>query len=132
MSIELTTADEIPQADEYCALRVLTGLSAMDRAAAVEALPRSLYAVTVREDGKLVAMGRVVGDGLHCAVVDIAVDPGYQGRGLSRTVMEHIMAFIETLPSSTLVSLFADVDWLYGKFGFIVPDFTTGMTLQRS
>lgn len=104
----------------------------MDERAAVEALPRSLYAVTVRAEDKLIAMGRLVGDGLHCAVVDIAVDPGFQGQGLSRTVMEHIMAFVETLPPTTLVSLFADVDWLYEKFGFIVPDYTTGMTLKRS
>lgn len=128
----LVYADEIPEPDEYCALRVLTGLSAMDPQAAVEALPRSLYAVTVRSDARLIGMGRVVGDGLHIQVVDIAVDPDFQGQGISRTIMENIMSYVATLPTSTLVNLFADVDWLYGKFGFAVPDHTTGMTLRRN
>lgn len=128
----LVYADEIPAPDEYCALRVLTGLSAMNPQAAVEALPRSLFAVTVRSDARLIGMGRVVGDGLHIQVVDIAVDPDFQGQGISRTIMENIMSYVATLPTSTLVNLFADVDWLYGKFGFAVPDHTTGMTLRRN
>jgi len=129
VSIEL--AEALPSTAEYCALRIATGLSAMDPGAADVALPRSLYAVTLRTEGRLVAMGRVVGDGLHVQIVDIAVDPDFQGQGLSRRVMESIMAFIDTLPKSTLVNLFADIDWLYQKFGFAVPDHTTGMTLHR-
>ena len=35
-----------------------------------------------------------------------------------------------TLPRSTIVSLFADVDWLYGKFGFAVPRASVGMMLR--
>lgn len=119
-----------PEAEEFCALRVLTGLSAKDPEAARLALPKSLFAVTIRNDGRLIAMGRVVGDGLHVQVVDIAVDPDQQGRGLSRIVMQHIMDFIATLPRSTIVSLFADVDWLYQKFGFGEPTASTGMFLQ--
>ena len=130
--MELIVANTLPGVDEYCDLRIATGLSAMDRHAAVEALPRSLHAVTVRDGDRLVAMGRVVGDGLHVQVVDIAVAPDRQGEGLSRTVMENIMGFIETLPDSTIVNLFADIDWLYQKFGFVVPEHTTGMSLRRA
>ena len=75
-------AEAVPTVGEYCALRILTGLSAMDPDAAVDALPRSLHAVTLRHDGRLVGMGRVVGDGLHVQVVDIAVHPDVQGQGL--------------------------------------------------
>lgn len=126
-----TVSNALPTADEYCALRVAAGLSAKDLDAAVAALPRSLHAVTIRDGERLVAMGRVVGDGLHVQLVDIAVHPDFQGQGLSRTVMEDIMAFIDSLPSSTIVNLFADIDWLYQKFGFVVPEHTTGMTLRR-
>ena len=129
MAVDLS--QELPTVDEYCALRILTGLSAMDPVAAVEALPRSLHAVTLRDDGRLVGMGRVVGDGLQVQVVDIAVHPDAQGQGLSRMIMDNIMEFIETLPSSTIVNLFADIDWLYQKFGFVVPEHTTGMSLRR-
>ncbi len=122
---------ELPNVDEYCALRVLTGLSAMDPVAAVDALPRSLHAVTIRDNGELIAMGRVVGDGLHVQVCDIAVHPDFQGQGLSRLIMENIMEFVHALPPSTIVNLFADIDWLYQKFGFVVPEHTTGMSLRR-
>ena len=121
---------EAPAPGEYCALRVAAGLSPKDLAAAEVALPRSLHAVCLRDDGRLIAMGRVVGDGLHVQVVDIAVDPGHQGQGLSRLVMASIMGFLATLPRSTTVSLFADVDWLYGKFGFGEPESSTGMMLR--
>lgn len=124
-------ANELPSVDEYCGLRIASGLSAMDPGAAEAGLPRSLHAVTVRDGDRLVAMGRVVGDGLHVQVVDIAVEPDFQGQGLSRIVMEDIMAFLASLPSSTIVNLFADIDWLYQKFGFVVPEHTTGMSLKR-
>ena len=130
--MELTVANTLPSVDEYCDLRIATGLSAMDRDAAQIALPRTLHAVTIRDGAELIAMGRVVGDGLHVQVCDIAVSPDRQGEGLSRIVMEDIMAFIDTLPKSTIVNLFADIDWLYQKFGFVVPEHTTGMSLRRS
>ena len=55
MSVDVAAA--LPTVDEYCALRIATGLSAMDPVAAVDALPRSRYAVTLREGGRLVGMG---------------------------------------------------------------------------
>jgi ribosomal protein S18 acetylase RimI-like enzyme len=123
--------EAVPAVDEFCDLRIAAGLSAMDRGAAAAALPRTLHAVTVRLDGRLIAMGRVVGDGLHVQVTDIAVHPDHQKRGLSRTVMESIMGYVHSLPTGTIVTLFADVDWLYDKFGFAVPRTSTGMMLRR-
>ncbi|WP_205275470.1 hypothetical protein [Morganella morganii] len=39
-------------------------------------LPDSLYIVTIRDTGTLIAMGRVTGDGAcNFKVVDVAVDP---------------------------------------------------------
>lgn len=124
-------SNQIPSAEEYCGLRVAAGLSGHDEATAAVALQKSLHAVSIRDSGRLIAMGRVVGDGLHVQVVDIAVEPDFQGQGLSRVVMEDIMAFIATLPESTIVNLFADIDWLYQKFGFVVSDHTVGMILRR-
>jgi hypothetical protein len=45
--------------------------------------------------------------------------------------MASIMDYVHSLPSSTIVTLFADVDWLYDKFGFAVPRSSTGMMLRR-
>ena len=46
--------------------------------------------------------------------------------------MEEIMTFInENIPQSCFVSLFADVGFLYEKFGFVPSDESKGMYLVR-
>jgi ribosomal protein S18 acetylase RimI-like enzyme len=86
----------------------------------VRALPASLYGVHIVVAGKIVGMGRVVGDGaINFEIVDIAVDPEQQGRGYGRLIMESIMAYLQkTASAGAYVSLMADVPELYEKFGF--------------
>jgi ribosomal protein S18 acetylase RimI-like enzyme len=127
----VTLTEAPPNSAEYCALRIAAGLSPMNESAATAALPRSLHAVCLRDGERLVGMGRVVGDGLHVQVVDIAVHPDFQGRGLSRLVLDSIVGYLATLPRTTVVSLFADIDWLYGKYGFVEPSASTGMFLRH-
>jgi ribosomal protein S18 acetylase RimI-like enzyme len=114
--------EEAPAADEYRQLRVLCGLSPKSAEAAARGLPNSLFAVTIRDGDRLIAMGRVVGDGgCNFEVVDIAVHPGYQRRGLGSRVMAAIMAWLEAhAPETAYVSLIADdhAPALYEKFGF--------------
>jgi GNAT superfamily N-acetyltransferase len=122
-----------PLPEAYCYLRKICGLSERSLSGTKEAMPRSIFAVTIYDNDKLIAMGRLIGDlGCSVQIVDIAVHPEYQKQGLSRVVMEHIMEFINKhVPTTATVCLFADVDYLYKKFGFIVPDNTTGMILSR-
>lgn len=132
MDALVTAEGELPTPDEYCRLRQASGLSPMTKQAAERGLPNSLYGVTVRSSENLVGMGRVVGDGLHVQVVDIAVLPEFQGRGISRTIMESIMGYIDRdVPACSVVSLLADVDWLYHKFGFQESTRSTGMVYRR-
>lgn len=113
---------ETPAVAEYLALRLAAGLSAMSEEGAAAGLPASWCSVCVRADGELVGMGRVVGDGgLFLFVVDIAVAPAWQGRGLGRRIMEALMARIhEGAQPRTMVGLIADgtAFRLYEKFGF--------------
>ena len=122
-----------PEPSEYCALRESVGLSPKDVTAASEALPRSVFCVTIRDGRKLIAMGRIVGDkGCFVQIVDIMVDAQYQKRGLSRRIMEALMQYIDReIPKCAIVSLFADIDWLYQKFGFAEPLSSKGMLLKR-
>lgn len=123
---------EIPNPVEYCDLRVAAGLSPKGLEAATAGLSKSLYAVCLRDNGRLIGMGRVVGDGLHVQVVDIAVHPDFQGKGLGRVIMECVMEFLRLkIDSTATVSLFADNDWLYQKFGFYIPSNSQGMFLKR-
>lgn len=113
---------QVPAPAEYCALRIQDGLSPMSEAAAAVGLPGSWCAVCVRQDGELIGMGRVVGDGgLFFLVVDIAVTPSMQGRGLGRRIMAALMAQLHArAPVGALVSLLADggASRLYESFGF--------------
>lgn len=107
---------------EYLTPRQIAGLSPMSREGAEIGLPRSLFAVCLREDDVLIGMGRVIGDGgCFFQVVDIAVHPDLQGKGYGKVIMIEIMNYLrEAVPARGLVSLLADVpaDRLYAQFGF--------------
>ena len=114
--------EETPGADEYRALRVAAGLSPKTAVAATRGLPGTLFAVCLRREGDLIAMGRIIGDGgLNYEVVDIAVRPDHQRQGLGSTVMEALMNWLRSnAPPSAYVCLIADhgAPALYKKFGF--------------
>ena len=120
--------DAAPTAREYCDLRVKAGLSPRTLDAAERGLAGGLFAVSVRENGKLIGMGRVIGDGGSAVqITDIAVDPEWQGQGLGRAIVARVMAWCEeNLPDSCYLSLIADppADKIYATFGF---DYAVGM-----
>lgn len=119
-SIELNYSP--PEPEEYNSLRVVAGLSPKDLEGSKTGLQNSLFIVVLREANKLVGMGRVVGDGgCFFHIVDIAVDPDYQGKGLGKRIMSELVKYLdETAPKGSYVSLIADIpaDGLYKKYGF--------------
>jgi len=129
--------ERFPDANEYIALRVATGLSRKSPEAARRGVANTLYGVSLMHCGgeggdTLVGMGRVVGDdGCFYLVVDVAVAPAWQGRGLGKRIMAALDAWIRrTAPPSAHVSLFADGDarHLYAKYGFVETKQSVGMT----
>ncbi|GBQ22320.1 GNAT family N-acetyltransferase [Gluconacetobacter sacchari] len=123
-----------PDAATYCRLRETSGLSPRSLRAARAGLPHTLHGVHVAHDSDIVGMGRMIGDGaLFIHIVDIAVDPAHQGRGIGSAIVDAIMRHIRaTVPAETYVSLIANADaWqLYERFGFenVLPD-ARGMAL---
>ena len=113
---------EVPVASEYLALRTAAGLSAMSGEGATTGLPASWCSVCVRIGRELIGMGRVVGDGgLFLFVVDIAVAPAWQRRGLGRRIMAALMEQVHARAQPrTMVGLIADgtAHRLYEQFGF--------------
>lgn len=116
----ITIVEKIPDAKDYTRLRAVTGMSPRSQVAAERGLPKSLFAVVVLDGETAIGMGRVVGDGgLNFEIVDIAVDPKYQGQGWGRKIMEAIMAYLEKeAPQGCYISLIADVPDFYERFGF--------------
>ena len=135
-----TTLHEIPSVEAYCNLRVSVGLSAKSRCAAAIGLPNSLFAVQILyhhpfassassdslmpgSQPEAVGMGRVIGDGgLFYQVVDIAVLPAHQGKGLGKMILKEIKAWITAnVPPTGYISLIAQgrAKDLYAQYGFV-------------
>ncbi|PRC92231.1 GNAT family N-acetyltransferase [Solimicrobium silvestre] len=120
---EAYTAERLtPSVATYCHLRSAAGLSAKTEEAARKGLKGTLFAVQLLFQGEPIGMGRVIGDGgCFYQVVDIAVLPEHQGKGLGKQIMHEIMVYLEAhAPKSAYVSLIADgkARDLYAQFGF--------------
>jgi ribosomal protein S18 acetylase RimI-like enzyme len=114
--------EEAPTPEEHVALREAAGMKPRTEVAARRGLPNSTFAVTVRttEIDELVGMGHLVGDGgCYYQLVDIAVHPDHQGRGLGTKVVEALLDHLrENAPPSAYASPISDVDGFYERFGF--------------
>ena len=111
---------KVAPVDDFVRLRKIAKLTPRPKPAVERALPNSLFGVHIIINEQVVGMGRVVGDGaINFEVVDVAVDPEHQGKGLGRVIMESIMEYFdENAPKGAYISLIADVPELYEKFGF--------------
>lgn len=125
MTFELPAIELVeifPQVEDYCSLRILAGMSPRTPQAAARGLPNTLYGVSLLREGQVVGMGRIIGDGgCFYSVVDIAVTPDLQGRGLGRRILDALDAWLRAnAEPSAFATLVADGDarHLYAKYGF--------------
>lgn len=113
---------EAPSVEDYCNLRKVAGMSEKTTTAAAKGLGNACFDVVIYDDHRAIGMGRVIGDGgTAFQVIDIAVDPRYQGLGYGKMIMIHVKKYIDSVAeSSCYVSLIADypADKLYQQFGF--------------
>ena len=128
--------DSAPSEADYLHLRAASGLKPRTAEQAARALPGSWAACHVirASDDLCVAMGRVIGDGGCCFhVVDMAVLPDHQRRGLGDLVLTYLLDVVrrEAAPGAN-VTLMADPPGrrLYGRHGFVDSAPTSvGMTV---
>lgn len=118
----ITILYESPSPQEYIDLRAEAGLNKKSIEGAEIGLKNGLFSVSLWDEETLVGFGRIIGDGgTILNVVDIAVKPAYQGNGLGKEIMKHLVDYLEknTFPG-TYVCLVADkpADQLYKQFGF--------------
>ena len=113
---------EVPGIEDYLRLRVASGLSPKTREQAEKGLPNTWFGVSVHMGSEVVGMGRIIGDGgTAFLVVDIALEPAHQGKGLGKAIMAALMQRLKAeAPEGAYVSLIADGDakHLYAKYGF--------------
>lgn len=123
MTAQIELVEHFPEVEDYCRLRSLAGMSPKTAEAARKGLPNTLYGVSLRAEGEVIGMGRIIGDGgCFYTVVDIAVAPGYQGQGLGKRIMGALDAWLrDNAEPSAYVTLVADGNarFLYSKYGFV-------------
>jgi GNAT superfamily N-acetyltransferase/uncharacterized glyoxalase superfamily protein PhnB len=94
--------------------------------AAATSVSQSLFSVVAEIDGTFVGMSRVTGDGQQFFyIMDVAVHPDHQGRGIGTALMNEIVDFVQrTAPPKALIGLFtgANRGSFYERFGFKGPD----------
>ncbi len=121
MDSDYTSQLEIPSIHDYLRLRSNAGLTARSVAAAEAGLPNTVVGVTIKLGEQVVGMGRAVGDGLFYQIVDIAVEPAHQGKGLGKLIMTRLMDELHRNALNEIyVSLIADgrASDLYAQYGF--------------
>lgn len=127
-----------PPVGDYLRLRREAGLSERTEEQARAGLPGSWAACHVvhEETGEVVGMGRLLGDGgWYFHVVDMAVLPEHQRRGLGDAVLGALLARIkEVAPPGAFVNLLADPPGrrLYERHGFVeTAPHSVGMALRN-
>jgi len=113
--------ETVPSVEDFCRLRIISGLTPRTAEGVRLGLPNSCYGVHICWQNTVVGMGRIVGDGaINMEIVDVAVDPEHQGRGLGRKLMESLANWLDkNACDGAYVTLMADVPELYEKFGFM-------------
>lgn len=127
---------EAPSWQDYLSLRTRAGLSAKSREQAIAAVANSWSFCHLQDDdGRPVAMGRVISDGgWYFHLADIATHPAHQRQGLGRQVLTWLLDDIAArAPQDPYVTLIADPPGqpLYRRLGFVPTDPAVAMVLVR-
>jgi GNAT superfamily N-acetyltransferase len=85
---------------EYLSLREKVNWKKLSKTQAELALKNSLFTIKAydEESGKLVGMGRIVGDGaVICYIQDLIVIPEAQGHHIGTRLINHLRAYVDSL-----------------------------------
>lgn len=127
---------QVPGVEDYINIRLAAGLSRKSVEAATIGLKNGLFSVMAFQGETPVGIGRVIGDGgCFFEIVDIAVLPDHQKKGIGDLIMRALMDYLHThAPSTAYVSLMADhgTPQFYARYGFeaSLPPARSGMFLR--
>lgn len=123
-NIHIDLVDNELNTEDFVRLRVEAGFMKTPLPQAECALKNGLFAVTAIHDGKVIGMGRLVGDGaMYWYLQEIVVSPEYQGLGIGTRIVNRLINHVKesALPGSKVtVGLMAaeGKERFYEKLGF--------------
>lgn len=87
--------------EDYCRLRESVGWLNFSRKQAENAIGHSCHTITARlsseQRNPVVGMGRIIGDGMYFTIVDVVVQPEYQGMGIGTKIVGMLMQYAESM-----------------------------------
>jgi ribosomal protein S18 acetylase RimI-like enzyme len=109
-------------ADDWHELEALYQAAPLGRKLASElevVFTNSRFRCFVREEGRLVAVGRALADGADCSYIcDVAVMPSHQGTGLGKQVVQELIKLSDGHKKIILYSV-PGKEGFYKKLGFL-------------
>lgn len=123
--------------DDYYRLRESVAWLNFSREQTEKALNNSLYTVIAEDDGKVVGMGRMTGDGLYYLIVDIVVQPDHQKKGIGSTIIDMMIDYVDRetpIGGRSSVQLTAEKgkETFYEKRGFkLIPHEHCGPGMRK-
>lgn len=124
--IQFELVDNVLKAEDFIRLKVATGFIERPLPQVEKALQNGLFNVSAICDGKVVGMGRLVGDGaMYWYLQEIIVLPEYQGKGIGKSIVNRLMEYIKdtAIPGTIIdvgLSAVKGKEPFYEKFGFSV------------
>ena len=82
--------------EDYVALRTSVNWCNFNEEQTRKSVSNSLYTITVIEDNRAIAMGRMIGDGMYFLIVDVVVRPEYQGKGIGSQIMDRLSGYVDS------------------------------------
>lgn len=130
-SVHFELVDNILSAEDFVRLKVATGFIDRPLQQVEQALKNGLFNVSAICDGKVVGMGRLVGDGaMYWYLQEIIVLPEYQGKGIGKSIVNRLIEHVQNsaIPGTKIeigLTAVKGKEPFYEKFGFSVG--STGM-----
>lgn len=122
MSLEYRIERTLPTVEQWMALRASVGWATFPDETAHRSLAATPFCVCGFIEDELVAMGRVLGDGVFSFYIgNVMVRPDQQGKGVGKAVMEEIMVYLrENAAPGAIASLLSikGREEFYTQFGF--------------
>ncbi len=123
-TVKFELVDNVLKAEDFVRLKVAAGFMDRPFEQADRAIGNGLFNVSAISDGKVIGMGRLVGDGaMYWYLQEIIVLPEYQGKGFGRSIVDRLIEYImsSAIPGTKIeVGLTAaeGKDTFYEKWGF--------------
>jgi ribosomal protein S18 acetylase RimI-like enzyme len=120
---DLQIIEKNPTAEEYNYIRKQVGWTGYELNEINIGLKATLYCVCIYKHNQIIAMGRVIGDGILVFYIqDIIVHPDYQRQGIGTKIMDKVMEYIrKNSVNNTIIGLMsaAGKEEFYMKYGFM-------------